>query len=421
MKILGFNIERTKAQRSEVIVNEEALYRMLYESMSPFIKLKRDSNMIDTITDGYESSPNVFSIVNRCVTMFSGIPYKVFQGEKELETGPIEALFENNPADYTFDEYRQVWEAMGMITGNAITFYMTRSGTDGLMHLQLAPSQHVEIVYGTWLDPVKGYKLDLASDDSKIIPPENIWHVRHFPNLDFREGKNYMGISPVRVAARVINSEIFGNELVESSFKRGMPPGILARKDMPSDIGNIEAQRKAMEATWDKKYSQRDKQGKPIFTAGELAWIPIGFSNLRDLQITDVNKMALRALCNVWGIPSRVMNDMEGGSYTKDKEDRKAIYTNRLIPDNKLFWNGINKLIKSTGIRYEPDYTDIPELQEDKKEMAEIFQIGYNSNSVQVNEFREKLQLEQDPEMEGLYKNDIETGPLTQPLPPDKL
>jgi len=276
----------------------------------------------------------------------------------------------------------------------------------------------VEIVYGSFDDPVKGYKLDIASDDTKLIPPENIWHVRQFANLDFREGKNYMGISPIKVAAKVINSQIFGQEIVEASFKRGMPPGILTKKDAQWNLTSVEEQRKQMEEIWERKYGNRKKAGRPVFTVGDLSWIPIGFSNFTDLQITEINKMALRTLCNVWGIPSRVMNDMEGGSYTKDKEDRKAIYTNRLIPDNDLFWAGINKLIKSTGLRYEPDYSAIPELQEDKKEMAEIFQIGYQSNAVQVNEFRTQLQLEPDPGMEGLYRNDVETNPMTLP---DKL
>jgi HK97 family phage portal protein len=422
MKIFGFNIERQKAQPVDVIVNEELLYRMLFETMSPFIKLKRDSKMLDTITDGYEVSPDVFSITNKVITMFSGIPYKVFQGETEIEQGPIEKIFEDNLADYTFDEFRANWEAMGLVTGNSIVYHISRSSGGEIIHFQLAPTQHVEILYGDWMNPVKGYTLDLSADDKKLIPPENMWHVRQFPNLDFREGKNYMGISPIRVAARVINSQIFGQEIVEASYKRGMPPGILTKKDTTWNIAAVEEQRKDMEAVWEKKYAQRARAGKPIFTVGDLSWIPIGFSNFNDLKITEVNVMAMRVLCNMWGVPSRVMNDMEGGSYTKDKEDRKAIYTNRLIPDNAKFWSGINRLIQSTGIRYEPNYDEIPELQEDKLQMAQIFKIGYDSNAVQVNEFRAQLQLEEDPEMEGLYRNDVETNPNVNPLlPPDKL
>ena len=202
-----------------------------------------------------------------------------------------------------------------------------------------------------------------------------------------------------------------------------MPP----RQPKPQTSQKIESfkhneeQRKHMEESWERKYGNRTKAGRPIFTVGDISWLPLGFSNFNDLQVEQINKIALRTLCNVWGIPSRVMNDMEGGAYTKDKEDRKAIYTNRLIPDNKLFWDGVNSVLKSTGIRYEPDYSQIPELQEDKKEMATIYQIGYNANAVQINEFREQLNLEPDPDMEGLYRNDVETNPTFNELPPDKL
>lgn len=426
MKIFGFEITKAK-NNLQVTVDDQLLYRMLFETMSPYLKLNRDSDLLDTITEGYEMSPDVFGIVNKITTMFSRIPYKVMRGETELDEGPIEGLFKNNASDYTFQEFMCVWESMGLITGNAIVYYVTRSGVGDVIHLQIAPSQHVEIIYGGWLNPVKGYKLDLAADDSKLIPTENIWHTRHFPNLDFREGKNYMGLSPVRVAAKIINSQIFGQELVEASYKRGMPPGILYRKDAgTTELKLVEQQRKSMEEVWDRKYGDRSKAGKPVFSVGDLGWLKIGFDSMANLQVTEVNKMALRALCNVWGIPSRVMNDMEGGSYTKDKEDRKAIYTNRLIPDTDLFWKGINRLIEPTGIQYVPDYSQIPEMQEDKKEMTEIYQIGFNCNAVQVNELREKLQLEPDPQMEGLYKSDVDTGmnqlgQMDTLLPKDKL
>ena len=422
MKIFGYEFRKAET-RPIVEVNEQTLYRMLFETMTPFLKLKKDSNLLSVVTDGYEASPNVFSITNKVITMFSQIPYKIYQGEKELDpgtVGPLEALFETNPMDYTVKEFLKDWEAQALIFGEAIVFHLSRSTGDGLIHLQIAPAQHVEMIYGTFDNPVKGYNLDLSADTKKFMPPENIWHVRLFPNLDYQEGKNFRGLSPIRVAARVINSEIFGDEIVENTFKRGMPPGILTKKTDAFNITNVEAQRKDMEATWDKKYSKRERAGKPIFTVGDLAWLPIGFSNLTDLQITEINKRALRTLCNMWGIPSRIMNDMEGGSYTKDKEDRKAIYTNRLIPDADLFWGGINKLLRTSGFRYKPDYTQIPELQDDKEATAKIYQIGYNCNSVQINELREVLQLEPDPQMEGLYKDDVETIP--QPiLPPDKL
>jgi HK97 family phage portal protein len=414
MKIGNFYIG-FKAQTPQVVVNEETLFRMLYETMSPFLKLRRDSNLLEIITEGYEQSPDVFSIVNKVSTMFSRIPYKVMQGEKEIEQGPIEKLFEDNPADYTFNEYRNNWESMGMTTGNSITYFLKRTNRDDVILLQLMPSQHTEIMFGNWLEPIKGYKLDLAADDSKIIPPENVWHVRQFANLDFREGKNYMGLSPIRVAAKIINSQIYGQEIIQNTYKRGMPPGILYREDaIPKEL--MEEARKQMEEAWDRKYN-RGKAGRPIFAGGKMGWLPIGFSSFTDLKITEINTMALRTLCNVWGIPSRIMNDMDAGSYNKDKEDRKAIYTNRLIPDNDLFWAGINKMIKNTGITYVPDYSAVPELQDDKKDMATIFKIGYDANAVQVNEFRTQLQLEPDPQMEGLYRNDVETNPNTQ-IPP---
>ena len=51
--------------------------------------------------------------------------------------------------------------------------------------------------------------------------------------------------------------------------------------------------------------------------------------------------------------------------------------------------------------------------------MATIFKIGYDANAVQPNEIRSQLNLEPDPQLEGLYKNDLETN--ANLLPPEKL
>jgi hypothetical protein len=112
--------------------------------------------------------------------------------------------------------------------------------------------------------------------------------------------------------------------------------------------------------------------GDPVMTVGDMKWIPIGFSNFKDLQILEMNQNGLRALCNILGIPSVAFNDPSGAQHWNLSDSRKMVYTNRLIPDMNLLLNHINiDIAPAYGKEIlVPDYSQIPELQDAKKDLA---------------------------------------------------
>jgi HK97 family phage portal protein len=262
------------------------------------------------------------------------------------------------------------------------------------------PSQYVSIKSKDWRQPIDNY---IFEQDQEIkIPASDVIHVR-LPNLEYNQGANFMGMSPVKVAASVVDTLNYGREYVKQSFKRGMPPGILARKGdaSPTQAHEYKAQ---LERQWLSKHGKYTRAGIPIFGLGEYTWIKIGFDNFRDMQIIENNAEAFRTLCNIWGVPAIVFNDTAGTTFNNQAEARKSIYTNRVIPDLKLLSSYINASLAPayTENIIKFDFSGIEELQKDKRQQAEWVGVLVDKGIITRNQALEIMGLEksEDPGMD---------------------
>jgi HK97 family phage portal protein len=279
----------------------------------------------------------------------------------------------------------------------------------------MLPTQYIEIQSGGSTRPVDKYIVNLQPVIK--FEPNEIWHTRGFDNLDYEGGKNFMGISPIKVAALIVQAQNNGYEQLATALKNGMPPGVLYNKSQNYDPAITREQQEQMEKAWLAKAGNPKKKGLPVFSAGDLGWLQLGFSNLKDLQIVESSQQGLRVLCNIWGMPAEVFNDKSASTYNNMTMAYKAIYTNRIVPDVTLFYEGINKIVASTGLKYVPDWSQIQELQPDKKVIADTFNVAVMNNSITLNEFREAMGLEADPEIEGMRYSDLTLPDQIIPTP----
>ena len=389
--------------------DSDELYRMLYPFLSTGLKLTRDTSQLQYIERGYEGNVDVFSIISKVSTMFARVPYLRLKGENETDADPIAEIFGEDSADYSWYEFRRNWMAFGMASGNSIVYHLEPQGGTNqgrVKFMRMLPTQHVEIESGGILDPIGKYTLnDLGTDRS--LDPAQIWHTRLFDNLDYRNGKNFMGISPIKVAANIINAQNFGYELISTSAQMGMPPTMIYPKGQNFTPDMIPEQQRRVESAYIEKYKGKDRKGVPLFAPFEFGAHTLGFSNLRDLMLVESSQEGRRVLCNIWGVPAELFNDKESSTYNNMEAAYKAVYTNRIIPDADLFFQGLNRLIKPTGIVYKPDWAQIDELQDDKEKLAKILDIGVRNNSITLNEFREGLGYDEDPAVEGMRYSDM--------------
>jgi HK97 family phage portal protein len=255
----------------------------------------------------------------------------------------------------------------------------------------IMPPQDLIIESGGWRQMAKYYRLQ----NNQRIPmnPDDIWHTRIFLNLDFTDGKNYRGLAPISVAADIIRAMSETNKTIYQTLKKGLPPGILRNTDIKTQKLALESQA-LLDEEWDKKFAGSDNRGRPILGSGNLEWIPIGFSNFRDLQLIEASSMGRSILCNLWGVPEELFSS-ERSTLDNKNTARKLAYEDSTIPICQDYVDGLNKRIEPAyGITYKIDINAIPAMQEDKYKIAQTMEIGRRVKAVTKNEFREAVGLE---------------------------
>ena len=383
--------------KSQMVNIGNQAYEIMFNQLMPGFKLDSDPGLKALLKAGYENNTTVFGIAMKIAIMFASIPVKAFKGEKEIDN-PLIDLFEQNAADQTYFEHNVMWEIFGLMAGESIVYYkkFDKGGNDDdqLASFDIMPPQNTVVESKGWRQPVGKYRFDLDGE-RHYIDPDNIWHTRLFPNLFFEGGKNFRGLSPLRVARLLIETSNGSDELMSNSLNSGLPPGILVEKGKQQSTG---IQKNKLINIWRKKYATRKNKAEPIVTEttkdGGIEWIPMGFSNFRDLQVIEGSEHGLRKLCSVWSVPSRLFNDPKGASYNNKKQDDKDIYTNRIIPDMDARITGYDKIFKETGITFKADYSQIEALQEDSKDVVARMTVGYDRGLVEANEWRVSAGLE---------------------------
>lgn len=109
-----------------------------------------------------------------------------------------------------------------------------------------------------------------------------------------------------------------------------------------------------------------------VETSGyKVDYVPLGLSPV-DLDLLNAENMDLRALCNIYGVPSQLLNDPENKSYNNQKEGEKALTMRCALPMLASIRDQFNrKFMKDWGnqktiVDFDP--TVYSELQEDKAE-----------------------------------------------------
>jgi len=417
MKIGKLGITWGKEKAKTFRDSQQFLRDYLHGNLSAGSVLEADQNKSYYIKEGYESNPPTFAVLSRMGSMFSNIkmiPHIEKGGDwEETDKDPIKDYFADNTADYTLREFLNQWYMYNLALGESIVFYEVNSfggnNSGEIFILEHLPPQNTDIK-ASRESAVGVYEVTKLNNETRGLDPENIWHTRLYPNLDYSNGKNFRGISPIGVAAKRIISLNEGDNILKNTYKRPVPIGILGREDFVSPEQSEEAM-ESMQEAYRKKYANTDHVGMPIVVGGKYYWLPMSATNLRDMQVLDNSKDGIAMLCAVWGI-SHELFGMGSTTFANKRNALKSAYEDKIIPDFEIFIEGVNKIISSlAGIKYKIDTSHISVLQDDKLDLARLGDIAVRNGSWSRNEFRELTGKEpiDDPAMgeEGLIEGAI--------------
>ncbi len=395
-----------KAEFESIVTQRNEMYRMLFDFMAgKGTFLDRDMSVDDYVNKGYEGNADVFSIVTKIATKFASTPSKlqVKRNDKWQDVESHEFLDRlQHPNHFqTLFEFKMTWELFRLITGNSIVYAPkllagNNSGKltqDGLL---MMPTQLIEIESGGWRQPIGQYKFTI-DHTAKGIKPENVWHER-FPSLQYEEGRHFMGLSPLKAALQILERQNLGYERAAKMYNQAGPNQLITDDALNSQPPTKE-QKQEFERMWKAKYGNNRNVNVPMWTHEGVKVQQVGYDNVKELGILEASQDGRRALANVFQVAADLFNDNIGSTFNNRSEARKEMWTDRLMVDHTPYHEGLTYDILpgyagNEEMRYIPDYSDVEELQADKKAKVGWTSQMYQDGVINGDEYRDLMDQE---------------------------
>lgn len=352
-----------------------------------FFSTYKIKNLIDT---SYRYNPLVYSIISFITQKAAAIPWYVYKvknekafrnyklmrveaGKKDyeltkktaleyIEGHPFENLFKYPNALQGWSEFCEQVLGFKLITGNSFVHLIAIGETKitNLKELWCLPPSVVEIVPGTADTPIKGYKIKQNTGREIVLSPKEVLHLKYWsPDA----GNMLYGQSPLEAASRVIARSNAAYDMSTNSLENNGILGLITSETEEAPLTQEQAD--AIEEKLRRKSSSKSKN-RWVATSAKVKWQQMGLSPV-DLGIIESDKMDLRALCNIFHVPSEIFNDAANKTYSNTREAGRAVYTNAVIPLLASMRDEFNRwlaLYFDKTIVVDFDLTGIPELQE---------------------------------------------------------
>jgi HK97 family phage portal protein len=445
--LLSKNNQTTNSQYNQ------AIYNWLGESLvwNP----ENDDTYID---EGYRKNATIYSLINIITKAASTIPINVYekvndselkrykamssgtvdgsilhkanlikkQALIELEDTDLHRLLERpNPAQ-SYATFISELIAFGKLTGNRYIYGIgpdTGNNVGKFQELYVMPSQVMEIISGGMFDPVKEYRVEYNGAYS--IPAEQICHIKDFNPYYDGTGSHLYGQSPLRAGLRSLTTN---NEAVQTGVK--YLQNQTARGILMSDEGDLnEVQAQQLKDKFKQNFQGSNNAGDVIITPKKLSWVNFGL-NAADISLLEQYNASIKDLCNIYSVPSVLLNNDKASTYNNVKEAKKALYQNCVIPELIKVRDELNRWLTpkyGEKLYIDFDFSVIPELQE---EMDKVVDQMTKAWWISPNEKRESMSYaqEENESLNDFYipanlipmsNNDIDI-PLPQPIEEDE-
>jgi HK97 family phage portal protein len=328
------------------------------------------------IKEGYKGNTHVYSVVTAITQRCTGIPFKHYEGDKEIANSEVIKLLNQPNPEQSGGEFIEASSSWLLLTGN---LYWYRLAPDvGLnkgkpYEMYCLPAHLVRIKGGGPTQPVTGYELEIGAGQWLTIPASEVMHLKYFNPDTGTNGEQLYGQSPLQAGNVTISASNSGYKALNKGYQAGMPAGILTGQ---KDTGNefTKDQGIAIQEAWDKKI--RDKDGtmsnymKVIIARNPMQWVKMGYS-IVDMNIIESMRYTLQDICNLYHAPLPLFS-LEASTLDNYKEARKAIYTDCVIPFFDRLIPKLNSwLMPAYGGTLDFNIDVIPELTQDKGVQAQ--------------------------------------------------
>ena len=361
------------------------------------------------VDDGYVANDIVYSIIKLITDKAKIAPFHVYKvvdekaakkykslaAQKDINLKELETLHKKAYELYTGDQRLndllkypneedcwsdlvEQWCGFKLITGNSFIYgKLIEAGNNQGKPFELfaLPSQFMAIIANINVFPPTraGYQLyygQMWSFDTK-----EILHDKYFnPQWGVTGGQLY-GQSPLRAAAKNLTRSNEAKTAAVASFQNGGPAGVLFMNDERFDPTSGQAQAQALKTAVSQKGGSANFNSIAV-SGYKVDWKQIGLSPV-ELNIIESEKWDLKALCNIYGVPSQLLNDSDSKTYNNQREGEKALTLRCAIPLLNALTENLNRKLhtdwgyKGTNLYVDYDLSVYGELEANKSEQTD--------------------------------------------------
>lgn len=359
--------------------------------------------------DYIATSNEIYSVANFRARLMSGLSLRLFRGwgndKLAVEAGPVVDLLRHVNPFWTWPRLARVDELAMCVWGK--TFWALEPGPDGRPAeiWWLRPDRVRPVPHETeYLDPKTAFVYEPIMGGPLIeFRREEIVWFRYPHPLD-----EFSALAPLvaaRLAADTSSAMQRSNKLL---FDQGMMGGgvIVPTSDK---VSFSPEQARDLERQFASRMKGVDKSHR---------WAVLRFeAELKALQVTpkDAEFVAglglnLRQICNAYGIPSPLLNDLDQANMAILDGLTKAMWSHTLVPDAQLRSAEIVEqlLPRFAGQRDAPDYAEfdfgqVPALQESESESWARESQALDRGALTINEWRARKGLPPVPWGDGWW------------------
>ncbi len=253
----------------------------------------------------------------------------------ELYTGDtrLNDLLTYPNGEDTFGDLVEQWCGFKLITGNSFIYgKLIEGGANNGKPFELyaLPSQYMAVIANINVFPPTRVGYQLYYGEMWSFDPKEILHDKYFNPQWNVTGNQLYGQSPLMAAARNLTRSNEAKTAAVASFQNGGPAGVLFMNDDRFDPISGQQQAQAL------KRAVSEKGGSANFNSIAVSgykvdWKQIGLSPV-ELNIIESEKWDMKALCNIYGVPSQLLNDADNKTYNNQMEGEKALTLRCAIP-----------------------------------------------------------------------------------------
>lgn len=388
------------------------------------------------IKDGYNTNDILYSLINIQMDKIKIAPWSLYEVKddsslksynsmlynksalnlkviKELRYKALVPIADNKggkwsdllkyPNEYeTFNDFIAKGCGYKMLTGNKYIWAdILPGGKNGGKPnaLWVMPSQFVSIyatMLQTWPLKVLGYWLTLFPKQQ--FNATDIMHEKT-PNFDADTTGNFLyGISPVKAALMRLNQSNSTLRVNTAKIQNGGISAIVYPKSSSWKPNEVDAQMRATKNALINELTGPDNWGKITTSNMEIGVEKLGMSPV-ELDIYNAQLSDMRFMCNVYGVPSQLMNDPQRTAHNNVSEAEKALTTRCALPQLVSARDNLNRTAHDNwGLPQnwiiDFDISAYPELQDDLTKTAQWVEIIAKYGALSPNEIRELMNLE---------------------------